>query len=111
MYDAKRLGRDRSIVFDPTAARDRSVRTAQAQEENEDHLGSVIALAEALDARDPSTHAHSRTMISNRPYRQGMDPAAAQAELARCRGTQFDGAVVDAFLRALREDDAPGPPL
>jgi HD-GYP domain-containing protein (c-di-GMP phosphodiesterase class II) len=35
-----------------------------------------------------------------------MDPADAQAELARCRGTQFDGAVVDAFLSALREDAA-----
>jgi diguanylate cyclase (GGDEF)-like protein len=220
MYDAKRLGRDRSIVFDPTAARERSARTAHAQEENEDHLRSVIALAEALDARDPSTHAHSRTvggfaariadrlglsgerveevrvagllhdigkvavpdailhkrgplydsewrqvrrhpevgsailvhrmmgeirewvlrhherpdgkgypgglsgeaipvearilavadayeaMISNRPYRRGMAPADAQAELARCRGTQFDGAVVDAFLGALRDEEA-----
>jgi diguanylate cyclase (GGDEF)-like protein/putative nucleotidyltransferase with HDIG domain len=218
MYDAKRLGRDRSIVFEPLAARDRSVRAAHAQEENEDHLRSVIALAEAIDARDPSTYAHSRTvgglaariadrlgrsgerveevrvagllhdigkvavpdailhkrgplldsewrqvrrhpevgssilihrmmgeirewvlrhherpdgkgypggltgdaipvearilavadayeaMISDRPYRRGMDPAAAQAELARCCGTQFDGAVVDAFLSALRED-------
>jgi HD-GYP domain-containing protein (c-di-GMP phosphodiesterase class II) len=45
-------------------------------------------------------------MISNRPYRKGMDPADAQAELTRCRGTQFDGAVVDAFLAALREDAA-----
>jgi HD-GYP domain-containing protein (c-di-GMP phosphodiesterase class II) len=43
-------------------------------------------------------------MISDRAYRRGMDPAAAQAELARCRGTQFDGGVVDAFLSALRED-------
>jgi putative nucleotidyltransferase with HDIG domain len=216
MYDAKRLGRDRSIVFEPLAARDRSVRAAHAQEENEDHLRSVIALAEAIDARDPSTYAHSRTvgglaakiadrlglsgerveevrvagllhdigkvavpdailhkrgplldsewrqvrrhpevgssilihrmmgeirewvlrhherpdgkgypggltgdaipvearilavadayeaMISDRPYRRGMDPAAAQAELARCCGTQCDGAVVDAFLSALR---------
>jgi hypothetical protein len=43
-----RLGRDRSVVFEPTAARARSARTAEAQEENEDHLSSVIALAEAL---------------------------------------------------------------
>ena len=220
MYDAKRLGRDRSIVFEPTARGARSARTAHAQEENQDHLGSVIALAEALDARDPFTHAHSRTvagfaariadrlglsgerveevrvagllhdigkisvpdsilykrgplfdsewrqvrrhpevgsailvqrkmkeirewvlrhherpdgkgypgklsgeaipvearilavadayeaMISDRPYRKGMDPADAQAELARCRGTQFDGAVADAFLGALRDDEA-----
>jgi HD-GYP domain-containing protein (c-di-GMP phosphodiesterase class II) len=45
-------------------------------------------------------------MTSDRPYRRGMSPAAAQAELRRCRGTQFDGAVVDAFLRALRADVA-----
>ncbi len=40
-------------------------------------------------------------MIADRPYRPGMPPGAARAELRRCAGTQFDPDVVDAFLRAL----------
>jgi two-component system, cell cycle response regulator len=40
-------------------------------------------------------------MISERPYRRAISPAAARAELRRCSGTQFDPAVVDALLAVL----------
>jgi hypothetical protein len=48
----------------------------------------VFAVADALDA-----------MTSHRPYRAAMPLAAARAELARCAGSQFDPAVVDACAR------------
>jgi HD-GYP domain-containing protein (c-di-GMP phosphodiesterase class II) len=45
-------------------------------------------------------------MTSDRVYRRSIGPEAARAELIRCRGTQFDPRVVDAFLRALDRDEA-----
>lgn len=47
----------------------------------------VVAVADAYD-----------TMTRARVFRDAMSPAAALAELERCRGTQFDPRVVDAFL-------------
>jgi len=47
----------------------------------------VIAVADSFDA-----------MTSDRPYRAGMPPAVAAQRLAAGRGTQWDPAVVDAFL-------------
>lgn len=52
-------------------------------------LGSrIVMVADAYDA-----------MTSDRPYRRAMDPARAVAEMAKGRGTQFDGDVVDALER------------
>jgi HD-GYP domain-containing protein (c-di-GMP phosphodiesterase class II) len=50
----------------------------------------ILAVADAYEA-----------MISDRPYRRGMPAAEARAELERCAGTQFDPAVVEAFLATL----------
>ena len=47
----------------------------------------VIAVCDAYDA-----------MVSDRPYRAAMSHADALAELRRCAGTQFDPAVVRAFV-------------
>ncbi|HET9015625.1 MAG TPA: diguanylate cyclase [Thermomicrobiaceae bacterium] len=47
----------------------------------------LFAVADAFDA-----------MTSARPYRRAMTDDEARAEIARCRGTQFDPQVVDAFL-------------
>ncbi|HZE04444.1 MAG TPA: diguanylate cyclase [Solirubrobacteraceae bacterium] len=50
----------------------------------------ILAVADAYEA-----------MIADRPYRAGMPPEAAQAELERCSGSQFDADVVAAFLSTL----------
>jgi diguanylate cyclase (GGDEF)-like protein/putative nucleotidyltransferase with HDIG domain len=41
-------------------------------------------------------------MTSDRPYRRALPAADALEELRQCAGTQFDPAVVEAFLRVLR---------
>src|SRR5438309_8727022 len=46
----------------------------------------IFAIADTLDA-----------MTSDRPYRRGVSYDEARAEIARCSGTQFDPACVDAF--------------
>ena len=52
----------------------------------------IIAIADAYHA-----------MTSNRPYRKALPASQAVRELARNRGTQFDGALVDAFIRGLQK--------
>jgi len=49
----------------------------------------IFALADALDA-----------MTADRPYRCGRSFSYSRGEIIRCRGTQFDPDVVDAFLSA-----------
>jgi HD-GYP domain-containing protein (c-di-GMP phosphodiesterase class II) len=49
-------------------------------------------------------------MIADRPYRAGMALDAAREELERCSDSQFDGAVVHAFLEPLQEPDLLGVP-
>jgi diguanylate cyclase (GGDEF)-like protein len=49
----------------------------------------IVAVCDAFDA-----------MVADRPYRAGMPPEDALAELARCAGGQFDPAVVEAFAAA-----------
>ena len=46
-------------------------------------------------------------MIFNRVYSHPKTPEEACAELVRCRGTQFDPRVVDAFLQGLKEPSGP----
>ena len=41
------------------------------------------------------------SMVSDRPYRAGRTALEAMAEVERCRGTQFDPEVVDAFRRVM----------
>ena len=47
----------------------------------------IMTVADAFDA-----------MVSDRPFRKARTEEEALAELQRCRGTQFDPLVVDAFL-------------
>lgn len=47
----------------------------------------IVAVADAYD-----------TMTRARVFRDAISPAAALAELERCRGTQFDARAVDAFV-------------
>ena len=50
----------------------------------------ILSVADAYEA-----------MTSDRPYRAAMSRQAAAAELLRNRDSQFDAAVVTAFLRVL----------
>lgn len=50
----------------------------------------ILAVADAYEA-----------MTADRVYRSALAPEVARAELERCRGTQFDPVVVDAFLSVL----------
>jgi putative nucleotidyltransferase with HDIG domain len=62
----------------------------------------IFAVADSFDA-----------MTSDRPYRRAMSVKDARVEVARCRETQFDPAIVDAFVSVPVErldaiaDDAP----
>ena len=53
----------------------------------------IVAVADAYDA-----------MTSERPYRQPIERNAALKEIAENKGTQFDPAVADAFLRMMNAD-------
>ena len=56
---------------------------------NEIPLGArIFAIADTLDA-----------MTSDRPYRKGTSFIDARVEIVRCAGTQFDPAIVQAFLK------------
>jgi putative two-component system response regulator len=50
----------------------------------------IAAVADSFDA-----------MTTSRPYRRALTLEEAVAELRRCRGAQFDAAIVDAFVRAV----------
>jgi len=52
----------------------------------------IFAIADTLDA-----------ITSDRPYRKGRSFPQAIAEIARCRGTQFDPEIVDVFLAMPQE--------
>ena len=55
-------------------------------------LSRIISIVDAYDA-----------MVNNRSYRKGMSPEAAQAELRRAAGSQFDPVLTEQFLRLLKE--------
>jgi HD-GYP domain-containing protein (c-di-GMP phosphodiesterase class II) len=52
----------------------------------------IILVADTYDA-----------MTSDRSYRRGCGPAIAFDELRNCSGSQFDGAVVEAFIKGMQE--------
>lgn len=61
MYQAKRLGRNRTVAFNPGTARTGAQDAEHAQADLQGYLRSILALAAALDERDAYTHEHSRT--------------------------------------------------
>ena len=57
-------------------------------------IARVIAAADCFDA-----------MTTDRPYRKGLSIQTALGELQKMAGTQFDGKVVEAFVRAYQAGD------
>ncbi len=55
--------------------------------------GRIISVCDAFDA-----------MVSERPYKAGRSTSDALTELLRCRGSQFEPAVVDAFCKVIAEE-------
>jgi HD-GYP domain-containing protein (c-di-GMP phosphodiesterase class II) len=54
----------------------------------------IIAVADSYDA-----------MITDRPYKKGMQPSAALQELKKCIGTFYDQEIVHAFEKYLVEHE------
>jgi diguanylate cyclase (GGDEF)-like protein/putative nucleotidyltransferase with HDIG domain len=60
-------------------------------------VARIICMADSYDA-----------MTSNRVYRNHLSKEVVMSEIERCRGTQFDPAVADAFLSYLKKLDKQG---
>lgn len=57
-------------------------------------LSRIISVVDSYDA-----------MVNDRPYRKGMAPEQALAELKRCAGTQFDPVIVNEFVAMIPNVD------
>jgi HD-GYP domain-containing protein (c-di-GMP phosphodiesterase class II) len=57
-------------------------------------VARIISVADTFDA-----------MTTTRPYRKGLPSSVAFSELTKFSGTQFDGDVVNAFIKAFDEGD------
>ncbi|HEX8074595.1 MAG TPA: diguanylate cyclase [Thermoleophilaceae bacterium] len=62
LYAAKKLGRDRTVVYNPEIAETLLAATGQPAPRAERHSSTVLALAEVIDIRDTGTAAHSETV-------------------------------------------------
>lgn len=62
LYWAKYHGRDRVVAFDESVVESLSAADRIQRLEEQSHLGTVRALAAAVDARDPLTQFHSRNV-------------------------------------------------
>jgi HD-GYP domain-containing protein (c-di-GMP phosphodiesterase class II) len=78
-----------------------SVRDAHERMDGRGYPNGVRAEQVALGARIIAVADAYDTMIRPRVFRDAIGGADALLELERCRGTQFDPAVVDAFKRVV----------
>ena len=62
LYMAKRLGRDRVVVYNAATAPTISAAIREGNRDHEDHLSTALRLAEVLDLRDSGTASHSQTV-------------------------------------------------
>ena len=62
LYAAKKLGRNRTVVFNPEIAETLLAVTGQPAPRTERYSSTVLALAEVIDVRDSGTAAHSETV-------------------------------------------------
>ena len=64
LYWAKYHGKDQVLVYDPEVVTDLDAEARIRTIEEQSHLGTVRALAAAVDARDPLTQYHSRNVAA-----------------------------------------------
>jgi diguanylate cyclase (GGDEF)-like protein len=91
-----------------------AARIVRATHERFDGTGYPDLLAGeeiALEARIISVCDAYRAMTSDRSYRPALDHADALDELHRCAGSQFDPAVVEAFVRVFADAPSTERPL
>ncbi|MDQ3934832.1 MAG: diguanylate cyclase [Actinomycetota bacterium] len=62
LYAAKKLGRDRTVVYNPELGETLLAATGHPAPRSERHSNTVLALAEVIDIRDQGTAAHSETV-------------------------------------------------
>jgi diguanylate cyclase (GGDEF)-like protein len=62
LYAAKKLGRDRTVVYNPELGETLLAATGASAPRSERHSSTVLALAEVIDIRDSGTAAHSETV-------------------------------------------------
>ena len=62
LFVAKRLGRDRVVVYDPVTLESLLATLDSGDARGADQLSAVLLLAETLDLRDPGTAKHSQTV-------------------------------------------------
>src|SRR5437763_9315606 len=62
LYAAKKLGRDRTVVFNFEISETIRAATGQPAPRSERHSSTVLALAEVIDLRDAGTAIHSETV-------------------------------------------------
>ncbi|MEA2481597.1 MAG: hypothetical protein QOJ07_3519 [Thermoleophilaceae bacterium] len=91
VYMAKQLGRDRTVLFDPTAAAAASEAVRSKRPDHERQLETALRLAEALDVRDAGTAAHSQTVGR---YAEGTARALGLSE-DQCERMRYAGIVHD----------------
>ena len=99
LHDIGKIGVPDNVLRKPAAL---SEAEWVVMKRHPEHGARIFAVADSFDA-----------MTSDRPYRRAMSVKDARVEVARCRGTQFDPVVVDAFVNVAVErldaiaDDAP----
>jgi diguanylate cyclase (GGDEF)-like protein len=86
------------------------VRGAHERWDGQGYPDGLAAHEIPLGARVVAVCDAYHAMITQRPYKDAMDPLLALNELRRCAGTQFDPDVVEAFALALLDDAAGLPP-
>ena len=64
LYWAKHHGKDQVLVYDSDVVSDMDAESRIRTIEEQSHLGTVRALAAAVDARDPATQYHSRNVAA-----------------------------------------------
>lgn len=64
LYWAKHHGKDQVLVYDSDVVSDMDAESCIRTIEEQSHLGTVRALAAAVDARDPATQYHSRNVAA-----------------------------------------------